>query len=129
LHTLRCAEPEDRDRAVQILAKRRPSADGELGLTELLDRLTASGQMSQSARTAIHARLQGRHSAEAKSLNDIQWLYELMHRVGSLQHAREVAARHAREAAVQLGGLDWLPGSRHRDMLTSLVYYVHGRTR
>ena len=34
LHTLRCAEPKDRDRAVQILAKRRPSADGELGLTD-----------------------------------------------------------------------------------------------
>ncbi len=33
LHALRCAEPDDRDRAVQILAKRRPSADGELGLT------------------------------------------------------------------------------------------------
>ena len=31
LHTLRCAEPNDRDRAVQILSKRRPSADGELG--------------------------------------------------------------------------------------------------
>jgi geranylgeranyl diphosphate synthase type II len=51
LHTLRCAEPKDRDRAVQILAKRRPSADGELGLTELLDRLTARGQLSQSAGT------------------------------------------------------------------------------
>ncbi len=36
LHALRCAEPDDRDRAVQMLAKRRPGADGELGLTALL---------------------------------------------------------------------------------------------
>jgi geranylgeranyl diphosphate synthase type II len=49
--------------------------------------------------------------------------------VGSLKHAREVAARHAREAAIVLAGLDWLPPSQHRDALASLVDYVHGRTR
>jgi len=129
LHTLRCAEPTERDRAVQILSKRRPGADGELGLTELLDRLTARGQLSQSGRAEIEARLRGYYPSEAKSLNDIQWLYDLMHRVGSLKHAREVAARHAREAATALAGLDWLPRSRHRDVLADLVDYVHGRTR
>jgi geranylgeranyl diphosphate synthase, type II len=129
LHTLRCAEPTDQDRAVQILAKRRPSANGELGLTALLDRLSASGELSQSGRAEIEARLQGHHPSESKSFNDIQWLYELMHRVGSLSHARDVAAGHAREAAVALAGLDWLPHSRHQEMLASLVDYVHGRTR
>jgi geranylgeranyl diphosphate synthase type II len=129
LHALRSAEPKDREGAVQILAKRRPRAEGELGLTELLDRLTALGQLSQSGRLEIEARLHGHHPSESKSLNDIRWLYELMHRVGSLNHAREVAARHAREAATALAGLDWLPRSRHRDMLASLVDYVHGRTR
>ncbi len=129
LHTLRCAEPTDQDRAVQILAKRRPSADGELGLTDLLDRLTTRGELSPSGRAEIGARLQGHHPSESKSLNDIRWLYELMQRVGSLTHARDVAARHAQDAAAVLVGLDWLPPSRHRDMLTSLVDYVHGRTR
>jgi geranylgeranyl diphosphate synthase type II len=129
LHTLRCAEPKDMDRAVQILARRRPSADGELVLTELLDRLTASGQLSQSANAEIEARLQGHHPSESKSLNDIRWLYELMHRVGSLKHARDVAAQHAQEAATVLACLDWLPRSRHRDVLAALVDYVHGRTR
>ena len=84
LHALRCAEPNDRDRAVQILSKRRPSADGELGLTALLDRLTANGQLSPSGRAEIVARLQGHHPSGSKSLNDIRWLYELMHRIGSL---------------------------------------------
>jgi geranylgeranyl diphosphate synthase type II len=129
LHTLRCAEPNDRDRAVQILAKRRPSDDGELGLTDLLDRLTARGQLSQSGRDEIAARLQGHHSSESKSLNDIRWLYELMHRLGSFRHARDIAARHAREAAAVLTGLNWFPRSRHRDVLADLVDYVHGRTR
>ena len=117
LHTLRCAEPNDRDRAVQILAKRRPSPDGEFGLTELLDRLTARGQLSASGRAEIAARLQGHHLSETKSLNDIRWLYELMHRVGSLKHARDVAADHARKAAAVLANLDWFPPSHHRDAL------------
>jgi geranylgeranyl diphosphate synthase type II len=67
--------------------------------------------------------------SESKTLDDIRWLYQLMQRVGSLEHAREIASHHAREAATVLAGLDWLPPSRHRDALTGLVDYVHGRTR
>lgn len=129
LHTLRCAEPTDQVRAVAILAKRRPSADGELGVTTLLDRLAARGELSQSGRAEIEARLQGHHPSPCKSLNDIRWLYELMRHVGSLEHARDVAAGHAQQAAVALASLDWFPRSRHRDMLADLVDYVHGRTR
>jgi geranylgeranyl diphosphate synthase, type II len=129
LHALRAAEPNDRDRAVQILAKRRPGSDGELGLTALLDRLTAHGQLSHSGRAEIEARLHGQHPSHSKSLNDIRWLYELMNRVGSLKHARDVAAGHARQAAAALASLAWFPPSKHRDALVSLVDYVHGRTR
>lgn len=129
LHTLRCAEPNDQQRVVQILARRRPAPDDELGLSELLDRLAGRGELSQSGRAEIKTRLQGHHPSEPKSLNDIRWLYELMQNVGSLQHARDVAAEHARRAAAALGGLDWLPPSRHRDLLAALVDYVHGRTR
>ncbi len=129
LHTLRCSEPEDRERAVQILAKRRPGVDREFGLSELLDRLTAGGELSKVGRVQIEARIEGLYPSEPKSLNDIRWLYELMQRVGSLRHARDVAARHAREAAAALAHLDWLPRSRHRDVLADLVDYVHGRNR
>jgi geranylgeranyl diphosphate synthase, type II len=129
LHTLRFAQPKEQERAVAILAKRRPTPDGELELIELLDRLTASGQLSQSGRADIAARLQGRHPSETKTINDIRWLYEVMQRVGSLKHAKDVAARHARAAAATLAGLHWFPHSRHRDMLSDLVDYVHGRTR
>jgi geranylgeranyl diphosphate synthase, type II len=129
LHALRCAEPEDQGRAVRILAKRRPRAEGELGLTDLLDRLTARGELSRTGRADIVTALVGQNISETKSLDNIRWLYALMHRVGSLKHAREIAARHAREAAGVLASLDWLPPSRHRDALASLVDYVHGRTR
>ncbi|WP_197514721.1 polyprenyl synthetase family protein [Mycobacterium sp. 852013-50091_SCH5140682] len=129
LHALRRADPDDRERAVAILARRRPSAAGELGLAELLDRLTARGELSRVGRDAITAQVLGRHDTEAKTLDDIRWLHRLLHQTGSLAHAREVAAAHARDAAAALAALDWLPPSQHRDMLTDLVAYVHGRTR
>jgi geranylgeranyl diphosphate synthase type II len=66
---------------------------------------------------------------ESKSIDDIRWLYELMHRVGSIKHAREVAGQHAQAAEAVLACLDWLPPSRHRDALRDLIDYVHGRTR
>jgi geranylgeranyl diphosphate synthase, type II len=129
LHALRNAGADDHSRAVQILAKRRPSADRELELDDLLDRLIARGELSRAGRAEIAAYHQEQRSSESKNLDDVRWLYELMQRVGSFKHARDVAARHAREAAAILGGLEWLPQSRHRDVLASLVDYVHGRTR
>lgn len=129
LHALRSAEPPDRERAVQILARRRPSVDDELGLDELLDRLAARGELSRTGRAEIAARLQRRRTSDSKNLDDIRWLFGLMNRVGSAEHAREVARWHARKAAMQLAGLDWFPASRHRDVLCSLVDYVHGRAR
>jgi geranylgeranyl diphosphate synthase type II len=129
LHTLRCAEPGDRDRAVQLLARRRPGFDGELGLAALLDRLVTRGELSKSGRAEITPRLQGYGASESKNLKDIQWLYELMHRVGSTEHARQIARWHARKAALELAGLDWFPASRHRDVLCGLVDYVHERAR
>ena len=129
LHTLRCAEPGDRDRAVQLLARRRPSADGELGLATLLDGLVARGELSRGGQAEIAARLQGHRPWESKNLDDIRWLYGQMLSVGSMEHAREVARWHARKAALLLAGLDWFPASRHRDVLCDLVDYVHRRTR
>jgi geranylgeranyl diphosphate synthase type II len=128
LRTLRCADPADRERALHIMARRRPSAGGELGLTSLLDRLVTHGDLSPSGRTELADRLRDVH-AEPKSLNDIRWLYEVMHRLGSLEHAKQVAAEHARQAADVLAGLDWFPPSQHREALVGLVDFVHGRTR
>ena len=129
LHALRSAEPAERERGVQIMARRRPTADDELGLGELLDRLASRGELSRAGRDAIDELLRTQHIAPPKTLADIRWLFELMNRAGSLEHARDVAAHHAQQAAAALAELDWLPASRHRDALAALVDYVHGRTR
>jgi geranylgeranyl diphosphate synthase type II len=129
LHAMRNATTEDQEHAVQILAKRRPSADDELKLDDLLSRLCEHGDLSQAGRNEISAHVQGQLNSDCKSLDDIRWLYGLMQRVGSFQHARQIAARHTRDAAAVLAELDWLPFSKHRDVLAALVEYVHGRTR
>ena len=129
LHTLRSAEPSEQIRAVEILAKRRPGPDGELGLTDLFDRLVAQGQLSPAGREQIATELAGHDVVAPKTYDDIQWLYDLMTRSGSLKYAKDIAARHSRAAAGVLLDLDWLPPSRHRDALSNLVEFVHGRTR
>jgi geranylgeranyl diphosphate synthase type II len=129
LHAMRNATPDDQSRAVQILAKRRPSADNELELGDLLDRLFDRGDLSRAGQDEIRTHLQGQRNSGAKNLDNIRWLYGLMQRVGSFKHARDVAARHTRLAAATLADLDWLYPSHHRDALAALVDYVHGRTR
>ena len=65
-----------------------------------------------------------------KALDDVRWLHDLLHRTGSLDHARVPwPARQAEAAAAALAALDWFPASRHRDVLAGLVDYVHERTR
>ncbi|WP_431239681.1 polyprenyl synthetase family protein [Mycolicibacterium aichiense] len=129
LHTLRHAQPVDQERAIALLGKPRPTPDGDPGLGEMLDRLAARGELSQSGRDEIAAQLRAHPNSDPKSLNDIRWLYELMHQLGSIKYAQDIAARHARDAASALADLDWLPSSRHRNVLADLVDYVHGRTR
>jgi geranylgeranyl diphosphate synthase, type II len=129
LHTMRTAEPADRQRAEHILARRRPTAEGEAGLTDLLDMLRGRGELSRTGHAAVMEFLAAQQVCEPKTVDDIRWLYQLMVDAGSLTHARRIAARHAEEAAAVLAELHWLPGSHHREALAALVDYVHGRTR
>jgi geranylgeranyl diphosphate synthase type II len=129
LHALRHAPPSDLDRALRILARRRPTMDTRLMLREVLDRLAARGELSAAGREEILEHVDARGADEAKNLDDVRWLYELLHRAGSLDHARAVAARQADEAAAVLASLDWFPASNHRDVLRGLVDFVHERTR
>ena len=129
LHALRQAEPDDRDRALQILVKRRPAADTELRLGEVLDALVARNELAPTARAEILVALRGQDTDTAKNLDDIRWLYRLLRQSGSLDHARALARRQADAAAAALATLDWLPASQHRQVLSGLVDYVHERTR
>lgn len=129
LHALRHASPADRARGREVLARARPESDGESGIDGLLDLLVLRGELRPSGRTEIRAQLRGRSVDEPKSLDDVRWLYALIQRTGSLDHAREIARSHAAQAARSLDALDWLPPSQHRDILLALVDYVHERTR
>ncbi|HZZ45467.1 MAG TPA: polyprenyl synthetase family protein [Pseudonocardia sp.] len=130
LHALRRAEPDEQATAVAILARRRPGRDVDRRLGEMLDSLVGTGDLSAAGRRKLLERLDGGADADRpKNLDDVRWLYQLMHRLGSFEHARAVAARQADEAAGVLASLDWFPASHHRDVLTELVDYVHGRTR
>src|SRR4051812_25142790 len=87
LHALRHAAPADRCRAVQILGRRRPTADPELRFGALLDRLATRGDLSPAGRAEVLAHLQGLGTDELKTLDDIRWLYDLLQRAGSMDHA------------------------------------------
>jgi geranylgeranyl diphosphate synthase type II len=129
LHALRHAALPDRQRAWEILGRRRPTVDPEPPLRALLDALTARGELTPAGHTEITAHLHGTDAPAAKTIDDIRWLHALLARTGSLDHARAVAARQADAAADALDALDWFPASHHRDVLTGLVDYVHERTR
>jgi geranylgeranyl diphosphate synthase type II len=129
LHALRTASPAERRRGTQILALPRPNAGTAVRDVRLIDELVAQGELSPAGRTRLLSAMEGPGFGETKSLDEIRWLYELMQRAGSLEHARKVADRQTDEAGAVLAGLDWLPDSRHRDVLGDLVDYVHERTR
>jgi geranylgeranyl diphosphate synthase type II len=129
LHALRHASPADLDRALRILARPRPTMDARQVLRDMLGRLAARGELSAAGLELVREHLDTTVMDEAKNLDDVRWLYELLHRAGSLEHARAVAARQADEAAAALASLDWFPASHHRDVLRGLVDFVHERTR
>ena len=90
LHALRSAEPDDQ-------GPRR--ADPRQAPPERRRRARARPTCWIGSRHAVNcpgpggprssARLQGQRTWESKSLDDIRWLYGLMQRVGSLEHARD----------------------------------------
>lgn len=129
LHALRTAPEGDRERAVGILGRPRPDAGGEVRYHRLIDQLVVDGELSPAGRDRLLAADGAGDTGGSKTLDDIRWLYQLLRRAGSLEHARAVAAREAERAGAVLAGLDWFPPSRHRDTLHDLVTYVHGRTR
>lgn len=65
---------------------------------------------------------------EARDPQDVLWLAELMHRLGSIDHARSVAAGMAGAAAHEFGlAYGELPPSADRRFLAGLVHWVFER--
>jgi geranylgeranyl diphosphate synthase type II len=126
LHALRTASEEDRARAVAILS--RPRASSTAGMHAVLERMAADGRISPDAARELEQAL-GAAAKPPKAIEDVQWLFDLIGRQGSLEVARDTAVLYASRAREQLAELDWIPPSRHRAVLEDLTAYVHERAR
>lgn len=128
LHALAHASTDDRARAIEILARPRPGPGASDGRT-LIDALFAAGELT----AAGHARLLASghpYGVHHKSVEDVDFLFELVHRTGALAVAREGARRYVARAGRILRGLGpALPPSRHRRFLEAMVEFVVERTR
>jgi geranylgeranyl diphosphate synthase type II len=128
LHALRTSSPGDAERAVGILGKGRPPSDEVVHMQDVLDSLELGGALTAGGRRTLEDAVWGARSV-SKSMDDIQWLFDLLERQGSVYYAAEVARRYARAASTDLEQLEWLPPSSHRAVLEGLVDYVHERSR
>jgi geranylgeranyl diphosphate synthase type II len=128
LHALRTAPASDAERATAILAKGRPASEDVTRMQSVLADLELAGALTGEGRVRLeHALWSGRSAA--KSMADIQWLFDLIERAGSIDYAAGVARHHAEAAAARLAAIEWLSPSTHRDVVEGLVDYVHERTR
>jgi geranylgeranyl diphosphate synthase, type II len=128
LHALRCATPSERQRALEALAKERPSqhADSGARLGALVRQLQSRGELGESAAAALLCELE-RSGAErrSKTEEDVAFLAELIRRYGSIEYARAIARRRALRAGSMLSGMRrFMASSVHRDFLQSLVDFV-----
>jgi geranylgeranyl diphosphate synthase type II len=125
LHALRHAAPADRDRALAILAKPRPT-DDDAAWSAQLSALVAEGDLTPRGRD----KLLNSRSGELKDDADVAFLLALVQSTGALVYARQTAMRYALRAAKCLGSLHaHLPPSAHRRFLDDVVGFVIDRTR
>jgi len=141
LHLMRGARADEARRLGRILAKRRPpsvaftpgaAAAQPDRAAEVLERLR--GVLSQQVRLgALSAQLaaaieHGATTPERESYRtqeDVDEVFAMMERHGSVRHARAVARRYAVLARRELDKLARaMPPSVHRDFLAAVVDYV-----
>jgi geranylgeranyl diphosphate synthase, type II len=139
LHALRHASASDRERAIGILRKPRPTraaARKREALTQMettLTELTARGEVGSGAEATLRvalSRLDASLGRVEKAPEDIAFLMSLIERHESLAYARAAAQAWAREAEAALEALGGvLKPSVHRAFLAGLVDYVIHRDR
>ena len=127
LHALRSASEPDREAALRILKKPRPTLGSpEDRLSELLSTMVGEGVIDERARGSISDYLVRRGlSAGVKTEEDVRFLSRLIERHGSVAHARTVADRRARAAEASFAVLsERIPDSAHRRFIGWLKDYV-----
>jgi geranylgeranyl diphosphate synthase, type II len=135
LHMMRSASPAERAEAERILSLPRPPATEELdssrasALGPLLEQLVAEGQLTPAGQQRLLQAL-APAATPHKTPEQVRWLLGLIHRYGSLEHARAVARYWLRRAEESFTACSpgLLPGV-HRDMLQGLIDYVVQRVK
>lgn len=139
LHALRRASAAERERARAVLARQRPSrerarlAEGVARVERALAEAARGGGVTEAAEATLRRELGAlavTSAGEEKTADDVAFLFDLIRRERSLDHARAVAVARARAAAAALDEMDpWLRPSVHRSFLRGLVDYVVVRDR
>lgn len=129
IHALRALSGADRDRALGILAKARPSPshDASMKLRALLPRLLAEGQLTAEGLAALESVMP--REAEVKTAEEVAWLDRVVRETGAIPYAQSVARARAAEAAEALEGFTWMRPSAHRGVLEAVVDFVIARDR
>lgn len=84
--------------------------------------------MTSKGRQAIERALASAPAEnEWKTEEKVRFVAGLVERYGSIDYARGVARRYAARAERILAKADWLGASVHREFLSGLVSFVHGR--
>jgi len=129
IHALRASDGHDRERAEQILRKRRPASIPSTTAARL-DALVASNDLTAEGRRVLVESLVA--TADARTEGDVRFLKQLIDRHGSIGYARAQAQRRARHARTILDQCSQQAGfgpSVHRMFLERLVDFVVERTR
>jgi geranylgeranyl diphosphate synthase type II len=134
LHMMRSASVEERAEAERILALPRPGVHArprDSALEPLLERLVAQGELTPAGRERLHQALSASlPPPEEKTREQVAFLLGLIHRHGSLEHAREVALTWVKRAERSFAACeDWLLPSEHRGLLQALLSYVLQRVK
>jgi len=132
MHMMRSATPTERERALEILSKRRPTSDqGAKPYLDLIDDLLLQGELSQRTADALREAHRSHSTrSELKTERDVEFLFDAIRRYDSIDYARGIAARRARRAKQTLSamGRDLLP-SVHLEFLHAVTDFVVDRNR
>ena len=127
MEALRRAEPAERERALDALARPHPGVGGLAAARATLDALLARRAVSKKAYKELLASAFGDGPAP-KTQADVVFLRDLIERTGALDYARALAGRHARRARREIGArMEALPASDHKTFLLGVAEFAVDR--
>jgi geranylgeranyl diphosphate synthase type II len=133
LHALENASRAERAAALAILKRPRPNApesEGPRTLETLVRNLLEQGEMRGDVAARLRTALDAEREQAPKSQADVDFLFELVQRTGSIEYARGVARRRAERAGRILGAAaSWRRPSVHYDFISDLIAFIAERDR